>query len=196
MEKTCTKCLQIKSLDNFYKNRSECKFCTKSKMNSYYQLNSYNIKQKKQQNYKLNSIPAKKASQKWRLAHLEVDKKNKSTYHRLQMKNNPIYKLRHSLRIRLKKAILNNHKSGSAIKDLGCSIETFKKHIESIFQPGMSWDNWGQGLNKWNLDHIEPLFKFNLTDSEQLKKACYYLNLQPLWQKDHELKTSEDLSGT
>jgi len=194
--KNCIKCLILKDNKDFYKNRSECKICTKIAMNTYYKLNSEQIKQKRQTNYHLNSEPAKKASRKWRLANLEIDRQNKKLYHRQQMKCNSQYRLTHSLRIRLKKAILNNHRSGSAVKDLGCSIAFLKKYIESKFESGMTWDNWGQGNNKWNLDHIEPLFKFDLSDPKQLKLACNYSNLQPLWQKDHEIKTKGDLSGT
>ena len=28
---------------------------------------------------------------------------------------------------------------------LGCTIEFLKKHLESKFQPGMSWENRGNG---------------------------------------------------
>jgi len=34
---------------------------------------------------------------------------------------------------------------------------------------------------------------FDLTDREQLLKACHYTNLQPLWHEDHIQKTSNDL---
>lgn len=45
----------------------------------------------------------------------------------------------------------------------------------------MSWDNYGQQVGKWNIDHIIPLSAFNLSDRNQLLKACHYSNLQPLW---------------
>ena len=61
------------------------------------------------------------------------------------MKNNPIYALKKRLRDRLRKAIKNNYKAGSAVRDLGCSVEYFKEYIESKFTEGMSWDNWGIG---------------------------------------------------
>lgn len=45
----------------------------------------------------------------------------------------------------------------------------------------MTWENFGE----WHIDHIVPLSKFNLTDYEQLKIACHFSNLQPLWAKDN-----------
>lgn len=90
-----------------------------------------------------------------------------------------------SLRNRLSSAIKNRNKAGSAVKDLGCSIEEFIKYIEEKFyhEPNtgevMSWEN--RGRYGWHLDHIIPLASFDLTDREQFLKACHYTNYQPLW---------------
>lgn len=99
------------------------------------------------------------------------------------------FRLKESLRTRLSKAIRRNTKSGSAITDLGCSVEQLKKHLESKFQTGMNWDNYG----KWEIDHITPLMKFNLFDEKEFQKACHYTNLQPLWKRDHKEKTKMDI---
>lgn len=93
------------------------------------------------------------------------------------------FRVKHSLRSRLNHALKNDQKTGSAVNDLGCSIAEFKVHIESLFQPGMAWSNYGR--RGWHIDHIKPLARFKLSDSEELKKACHYTNLQPLWAKDN-----------
>lgn len=100
-----------------------------------------------------------------------------------KIKNNVEFKLQHSLRSRLRAAIKNKCKTGSAVRDLGCSVSEFKVYISNKFQDGMTWDNWG--LKGWTLDHIIPLSKFDLTDREQLLKACHYTNMQPLWAIDN-----------
>jgi len=87
------------------------------------------------------------------------------------------------LRARLAQAIKNFNKAGSAIRDLGCSIEFLKTYLESKFQPGMTWENHTK--YGWHIDHIVPLITFDLTDREQFLKACHYTNLQPLWAKDN-----------
>jgi hypothetical protein len=90
------------------------------------------------------------------------------------------FKIRDKLRTRLYQAIKFN-KGGSAVKDLGCSIEELKKHIESQFTEGMNWDNYGE----WHIDHIVPLSFFKLDNPIELRSACHYTNLQPLWATDN-----------
>lgn len=107
-------------------------------------------------------------------------------------KNSINSKLKSYLRSRVRNAIINNQqksiKIGSAIVALGCSIEDLKKHLESQFQPGMTWDNYG--LQGWHIDHIIPLSSFNLADANQFNEACHYTNLQPLWAKDNIKKSN------
>lgn len=85
------------------------------------------------------------------------------------------------LRTRVYNAMKGNWRSGSAVRDLGCSIIELKAHIESLFEPGMSWENWGQGAGKWHVDHVQPLASFDLSNPEEFLKAVNWKNLQPLW---------------
>ena len=94
-------------------------------------------------------------------------------------KNNIQYKLSVSIRTRLNRAIRNNQKSGSPIKDLGCTIDELKIWIESQFQDGMSWDNWS--LKGWHIDHKLALYNFDLNNRDQFLIAVNYNNLQPMW---------------
>ena len=112
-------------------------------------------------------------------------------YRKNRLKNDIEFRIRDSLRKRLSTAIRNCQKSGSAVRDLGCSIEDLKDRLESQFQPGMSWDNWGRGKDCWHIDHIIPLSSFNLEDREEFLKACHYTNLQPLWEVDNLKKGSK-----
>lgn len=120
--------------------------------------------------------------------------KIKAQYESKRKQTDVNYKLKKTLRTRLNNAVKNNCKSGSAVRDLGCSIEELKTHLESQFKPGMNWNNWGMGVNMWQIDHIRPLFTFDLSNVEQLREACNYKNLQPIWYEEHLVKTRQDLN--
>jgi hypothetical protein len=100
------------------------------------------------------------------------------------------FKLKVLLRNRLRQALKSNQKNGSAVRDLGCSIDFLKQYIQSKFYSNMSWSNWGK---VWELDHIKPLFMFDLTVKENQLKVCHYTNLQPLTIEEHQKKTIDDL---
>lgn len=110
-------------------------------------------------------------------------KKYMYIYEKERLSNDSLYRLQKNLRARLRSALHNNYKTGSAVRDLGCSISEFKAHLESQFQSGMTWNNYGR--DGWHIDHIRPLTSFDLTDSKQIKQACHYTNLQPLWAEEN-----------
>ena len=87
-------------------------------------------------------------------------------------------------------AIKSSQKAGSAVRDLGCSIEDLRTHLEYKFQKGMTWEN--RGKYGWHIDHIVPLSKFDLSKKEEFLKACHYTNLQPLWAKDNLKKHNKN----
>mgnify|MGYP001602947199 CR=1 FL=1 len=101
------------------------------------------------------------------------------------------YKIACRLRGRLKDAIKGNAKVGSAILSLGCSISELKVYLENYFTIGMNWNNYGK--DGWHIDHILPVTSFDLTNVEQLKKACHFTNLQPLWAVDNIKKGNKIL---
>ena len=114
-------------------------------------------------------------------ARAKVTKKERNKRDKERKERDPLFKIRGNLRSRLSQAIRTDQKKGSAIKDLGCSMDFFKSYLESLFSPGMSWDNYGRGPDKWNIDHKIPLTAFDLTNRDQLLRACHYTNLQPMW---------------
>jgi hypothetical protein len=100
-------------------------------------------------------------------------------YHHHKKSSDINYVLVRRLRKRLYDALKSAKKSSSALKLLGCSIEELKKHLESQFTEGMSWEN--HGYYGWHIDHIKPCYAFDLTDPEEQKKCFHWTNLQPLW---------------
>jgi hypothetical protein len=106
-------------------------------------------------------------------------------YYRKKRKNDIQFKIKVNLRSRFYKVLKGLAKSATTIDLLGCSVVELIKHIESLWQSGMTWDNYG----KWHIDHIKPLSSFNLISKEEQRKACHYSNLQPLWAIDNFKKS-------
>jgi hypothetical protein len=99
------------------------------------------------------------------------------------------FRIQRALRARITSAIKRSTKTGSAIRDLGCSIDELKTYIAGQFRGGMTWDNWP---SVWHLDHIRPLCSFDLTDRDQFVAAAHYTNLQPLLVAEHRIKSQND----
>lgn len=125
--------------------------------------------------------------------------KSRSKPERLRRQREYHNKLRHrdlnrkisgNLRSRLNSALKGKAKSGSAIKYLGCSVIYLRLYLESQFEDGMSWKNYGQ----WHIDHIVPFCAFDLTKKENLAIVCHYKNLRPLWARENFLKIKSDKS--
>jgi hypothetical protein len=119
----------------------------------------------------------------------KTNRVKRNSYENNKKKTDIQYKLKSSLRTRLYQSINGNFKAGSAVRDLGCTVEQLKQYLESKFLPGMSWDNWTH--DGWHIDHIKPLDSFDLIDRNQLLEACHYTNLQPLWAKDNLVKSNK-----
>ena len=81
-------------------------------------------------------------------------------------------------RARILQALKSLNKSASTMKLIGCTSDELRKHIESKFEPWMTWENQGRG--GWDIEHIKACFHFNLADPEQ-QCACFnWSNLQPM----------------
>lgn len=178
--KHCRTCKILKNIINdFYsiianKYMSSCKECT-------------------DKNPELNvKIKNLERNRRYRAANKEKVKTYNREYKRKKWNTDITYKLSSKLRTRQCMAISKGTKSGSAVKDLGCTVPELKIYLEKLFYNNpktgepMTWDNWSK--NGWHIDHIKPLISFNLEDPEQVAKACHFANLQPLWWFDNYSK--------
>ena len=102
---------------------------------------------------------------------------------RERLAEDPIFRLECNLRSRVKNAIKSDagEKATGTIELLGCTIQDVRIFLEAEFEPGMSWDNYGE----WHVDHMKACAKFNLEDPEEQKKCFHWTNLQPLWAIDN-----------
>lgn len=174
-------------------------FCKKHYYDNYNQINKERIKNGRKQ-YRilhLKEINEKtkiyynqnKSDILFRNTQYRINNKDKIQAHKRESRKNNIryrleVKLRNGTKRRLKYYMA--HKSEKTIKLLGCDIITFINYIESKFEPGMNWNNWG--AKGWHIDHIIPICNFDLTKKEKQEKCFNYTNLQPMWALDNYRK--------
>lgn len=114
----------------------------------------------------------------------------------------PAKKIRHNVGILVKNCLKSkgtSKKGFSAFVFLPYTPNQLKKHLESLWEPWMNWDNYGGRADNpektWQLDHIQPHSNFKYTsvsDSEFLE--CWSLsNLRPL-EKIENMKKGAKLS--
>jgi hypothetical protein len=89
---------------------------------------------------------------------------------------NPIARLANSMRRSIRRYLDAGQKGEmSSFEIIGCSKDDLRKHLESNFRRGMTWQNYG---SYWHIDHIVPLI--SAKSPEEVKKLCHWTNLQPL----------------
>jgi len=146
-----------------------------------------------------NSKHVKEYAEEWTKGNPEYQKEYesqppiKARRNELQIKrrkNNPIIRLHDSVSASIRQSLKGQKNGRSWEKLIGYTCEELMIHLESLFTEGMSWENYGKGKYKWNLDHVIAKCHFNITSAEcQKLKDCWALkNLQPLWQTRNDEK--------
>lgn len=107
----------------------------------------------------------------------------------------PVFKLKNSIRRNINNAFKRKSfsKNSKSEEILGCTFQQFKEHLESQFEPWMTWDNYGlyngQFKYGWDIDHIIPVITA-LTESETII-LNHHNNLRPLCSKiNRDIKKS------
>lgn len=77
------------------------------------------------------------------------------------------------------------------VEIIGCELEFLRSYLEQRFAPGMTWGNYGNGDQKWVIDHRIPCNAFDLSDVEQQRKCFHYTNLQPMWWRENLIKQAK-----
>lgn len=174
----------------------------RNKNKQYRKLNHEKVKIQKKKEYEKHKEQYKNYKHNYYLKNIEIIKEKQKKYRNIfnikrkeKYKNDLNYKLINIIRSRLRITLKNQKakKQRKTIEYLGCDIIYLIKYLESKFQPGMTWENYN--YYGWHIDHIIPLSSFDLTDEKELKKACHYTNLQPLWAKDNFRKSDTITKG-
>lgn len=211
--KICKTCNKNKELNDFI-NRSvskdghtdHCKLCVKLKRDSKSKEVKELIANKSKEWYRNNPEKVKEIKRVWKEDNGEEIKVYEQQWHFNNKENRAKqarskyndpksnFKIKANLRTRFNNALKRGQKSGSAVSDLGCSIEDFKKYIESKWEPWMDWSNHGnydKDKPTWQFDHINALANFDLSNREEFLKAAHYTNYQPLLALDNIIKSNK-----
>lgn len=100
---------------------------------------------------------------------------------RERYRNDVEYRIKKNLRKRISDALHDHSKSKTTIELLDCSVKELKKWLESQFEEGMTWNNYGE----WHLDHVYPCSLFDLTQPYEQEICFNWFNLQPMWGVDN-----------
>ena len=182
----CKNCNQEKLDTEFYWNSSKsrfettCKTCMKDRRKRRYKQDA---SKEKQQHYKYveqNRESVNAYKKQWARDH----KSQRTEYARKKYQTDIVWRIKSCLRSRITAAVSKKH--GDTMNLVGCDIQSLCNHLESLFEEGMNWDNYGD----WHIDHIKPCAAFDLSQPDQQKKCFHYSNLQPLWAEDNLRKAS------
>lgn len=175
---TCTKCGDEYPLNGFYKSKhpshkvgyvTPCKICRKELERNKDNSNYY-------KNRLANLTPEQKQSRTQQL-----------TERARERRKDPLVRLKESIRTRIYNG-LKDGKDRSTEKYLGCDISNYKLYLESKFTEEMSWDNYGE---YWEIDHIKPICKYNLSVENEMEECFHYSNTQPLSKGDNRVKSGK-----
>lgn len=170
---------QVEAYQKEYRDDNKEKISKNKK--EYYEDNKEEIAIKGKKYRDNNKEKIRKRDKKYQKDNKKKISKKDCKYKKERRKTDINFKLKCNLRKRIWDVVKGNSKSKSTKKLLGCSIEFLKNHLESQFQEGMNWANYG----KWHVDHIKPCVKFDLSKPDQQRLCFNYKNLQPLWAIDN-----------
>ena len=193
---------------------------SKKALNNYY-ANRESILKRKKENYVNNLVKYRAEAHKrrqtsdykaWLKKNRVRLRERRREYYRGKRKDF-CFRLRKNVSRAVNHALKNfeSNKAGqSVMKFLSYSVKDLRNHLEGLFEPWMTWDNWGnydpQSWDDentttwtWHIDHIIPQSKLPYDSMEHSNFGeCWALrNLRPLASKENIIRgsTSERFSA-
>lgn len=192
LSNTCKGCVKTAQKKRYSDNREKIRAATRR-----YRENNIDERRKKEREYSRRNAAARdarvkafhkanphKASEYSRTyARSDKGKKQASRYYRDKLSNCDDFKAATAARNMLKRTLMatGSGKKGSTFKTIGYGPSDLKRHLESRFSDGMSWENYGA----WQIDHIIPVAEMVRLGITCAKRINALSNLRPVWASEN-----------
>ena len=189
--KTCPQCQVSRPLDAYLPCQKSadgrqqlCKTCILAPASKLYQKFLMAEKKSRERSVKrrqtlLEQKAAKERNKtkraEWRRANRDLVNASQNR----QYRTNPAFAMLHRVRSRIYKALRGTQQAAPVNELLDCSAKELHAHLESRFLPGMTWEN----RHLWQIDYIQPLSEFDLTDPAQQRQCFRFDNLRPAFSR-------------
>lgn len=209
IDKTCSVCKKIKTVDNFDKSYSgkggydnRCKPCKKMNKKKY-KISTNKISKKcstcgmeKKLEYFYNNININDGKHalciECHKAYRTNYKPKRSELKRYRTKVDPSFRLRCNTASAINHYLRGQSKSNKSLNLLGVdNIGQYRVFLESQFGENYSWDNYGK---EWHIDHIIPINIFDLSNPEHQIIAFSHLNTRPLPIRENLSRSKDSFS--
>lgn len=164
----CNKCKIEKNCVDFYRNKcmldglsNYCKKCFYMIANKYAKTNNY------------------KHSRQWAITNIKKMRAIRIKSYR-KRRLDPTYRIRRNVSGAIRSFSKNNY--STIWSKLPYTPAQLKDHLQSLWEPWMSWDNYGKLKGCWNIDHIIPqsVLPFDSLDHPNFLQCWSLQNLRPL----------------
>lgn len=143
-----------------------------------------NNRESEREKKKLYRALNKERVRRWSKRYDEKNKHKRAERDRIARRTNPMRRLKDALRCSVRAYIGSKKTRKSATFEIiGCTPEELRKHLESKFRDGMTWENYG---SYWEVDHIVPLA--SAKNVAELFNLSHWTNLQPLTCSENRAK--------
>ncbi len=193
------KALYLKNRDQILRTQNEKRSNNREEVRAndrrLYRLNRKSICQRKLAAHHKNRGKRLVQMKSWRDKNLVLRRKYRREYN-LRYRTTDKYRFENALRQRIFRAIKlrtkgTTKKCASTESLLGCSIKDLRIYLESRFEVGMSWLNFGK---VWHVDHIMPCAIFDLSRNNHQKRCFHFSNLRPCFAIENIKKGKKVLS--
>lgn len=158
-----------------------------AKHSNYMRRTKEERREKRRAHYAENKERIKERQRKYQDENREKIRESRREYYRNYMrerrKNDPNFKVLTRMRDFNRRCIeaIKGVKNWRTKSILGYTPEEMRKHIESLWLEGMTWENYGE----WHIDHVESIKSLVDKGVTDVKIINALTNLQPLWAFDN-----------